>query len=333
MPEEAGLRRRAEELLGRPLERVRRITDTTQFMELARGDVLDLEGRQYLITGVAYEGRFGLDEEPKHWVKRALDMADGSQKLVKLVFFEEFDLPIGSLRVRCFRSPRKEAHILALVKGLPAFMQGITLYDDAKNEVRVLDRIPGVSMDRGLDALRLDHAEYFRARLKGVLVKFLGCLEAIAFLHAHGERHGDIRRDHVFEHSGDGSWIWIDFDYNFELAESPFGLDLFGLGNVLCYLAGRGIPTLPAIKRERPQALARLDSGDLSLVIPNRVFNLRKLYPYLPEGLNRVLMHFSASAPVYYERVEEIIADLAPVLEQLPDEPARPAAGGRGGLP
>lgn len=322
MPDDAALARRAQEVLGQPLDRVRRVTDTTQFMELMRGDVLDLQGRQYLITGVAYEGRFGLDEEPKHWVKRALDLADGSHKLVKLVFFEEFDLPIGSLKVRCFRSPRKEARILAMVRGLPAFMQGITLYDDAKNEVRVLDRIPGVSMDRKLDALRLDHAQYFRTRLKDVLTKFMGCLEAIAFLHGHGERHGDIRRDHIFEHSGDGSWIWIDFDYNFELAESPFGLDIFGLGNVLCYLTGRGIPTLPMLKRERPEALEGLDTGDLSLVIPNRVFNLKKLYPYLPEELNRVLMHFSASAPVYYERVEEIIADLRPVLGQLPDPAA-----------
>lgn len=327
MPDEAALKRRAEEALGQPLDRVRRITDTTQFMELNRGDVLDLEDRQYLITGVAYEGRFGLDEEPKHWVKRALDLGDGSQKLVKLVFFEEFDLPIGSLRVRCFRSPRKEARILALVQGMPAFMQGITLYDDAKNEVRVLDRIPGQSMDRKLDAQRLDHATYFETRLHAVLTKFMGCLEAIAFLHAQGERHGDIRRDHIFEHSGDGSWIWIDFDYNFELAESPFGLDLFGLGNVLCYLTGRGIPTLPELKRHRPEALGRLDTGDLSLVIPNRVFNLKKLYPYLPEGLNRVLMHFSASSPVFYERVEEIIADLRPVLDQLP------APGAQGGQP
>lgn len=317
MPEDA-LKRRAEEVLGRPLDRVRIVTDTTQFMELSRGDVLDLQGKRYLITGVAYEGRFGLDEEPKHWVKRALDLADGGQKLIKLVFYEQFDLPIGHLKVRCYRSPHKEARILDLVRGRMEFMQGLTILDAVGNEVRILDRVPGQSMDRILDAQIQDHEAYFQTRLKTLLAKFMGCLEAIAFLHAHGERHGDIRRDHIFEHSGHGGWVWIDFDYNFELAESPFGLDLFGLGNVLCYLAGRGIPIVQDLKRHRPAVLERLDTGDLSLVIPNRVFNLRKLYPYLPEELNRILMHFSASAPIFYERVEEMTADLRPALAQLP---------------
>ncbi len=323
------LKARAEEVLGRSLDRVRLVTDTTQFMDLTRGDVLDIEGRRYLLTGVAFEGRFGLDEEPKHWVKRALDLEDGSQKLVKLVFFEEFDLPIGGLKVRCYRSPSKEARILKLVRGLSQFMQGVTLRDAAGNEVRVLDRIPGVSMDKLLDQWRMDHQTYFQdGHLRRVLEKLMGCIEAIAFLHARGERHGDIRRDHIYEHADNGSWIWIDFDYNFELRESPFGLDLFGLGNVLCYVVGRGIPTLHGLSRERPEVLGRLDTGDLSLVIPNRVFNLRKVHPYLPESLNRVLMHFAASAPVYYERAEEMLADLRPALELLPEGP--PPVGGEG---
>lgn len=312
------LKLQAEELLGSKLDRVRVVTDTTQFMDLSRGDVLDLQDRRYLVTGVAYEGRFGLDEEPKHWVKRALDFSDGSQKLIKLVFFEEFDLPIGGLKVRCFRSPRKEARILELVRGRPQFMQGISFLDQAGNEVRVLDRIPGLSLDKNLDALKLTHPAYFEGHLRANLQKFLGCLEAIAFLHQRGERHGDIRRDHIYIHSQNRSWIWIDFDYNFDFKESPFGLDLFGLGNVLCYVLGRGIPTLHQLKQERPEVLDRLDTGDLSLVIPNRVFNLKKVYPYLPEEINRVLMHFAASTPVYYERVEEIIDDLRAAMAQLP---------------
>jgi hypothetical protein len=312
------IKSQAEELLGSKLDKVRVVHDTTQFMELGRGDVLELGDHRYLITGVAYEGRFGLDEEPKHWVKRGLDFSDGSQKYIKLVFFEEFDLPIGQLKVRCFRSPRKEARILELVRGRPQFMQGLTLLDQSGNEVRILDRIPGLSLDKNLDALKLDHQTYFQHHLHAMLNKLMGCLEAIAFLHQQGERHGDIRRDHIFVHLQNQSWIWIDFDYNFDFKESPFGLDIFGLGNVLCYVMGRGIPTLHQLKRERPEVLDRLDTGDLSLVIPNRVFNLKKIYPYLPEQLNRVLMHFAAATPVYYERVEEIIDDLRQGLAQLP---------------
>lgn len=102
------------------------------------------------------------------------------------------------------------------------------------------------------------------------------------------------------------------------MEESPFGLDLFGLSNVLCYVMRRGIPTLHQLKQQTPAVLDHLDTGDLSLMIPNLVFNLKKINPYLPEELNRVLMHFAASAPVLYERMGEIINDLRGGLAQLP---------------
>jgi hypothetical protein len=39
--------------------------------------------------------------------------------------------------------------------------------------------------------------------------------------------------------------------------------------------------------------------------------NLRKIFPYIPEMLNNILLHFSAGAKVFYETVDEIIWDLA----------------------
>lgn len=304
--------------MGRKLDRVRLISDTSQFMDLMLGDVIDLEGRRFLIKGVTYEGRFGLDEEPKHWVKRAVDWETGEARIVKLVFYEEFDLPVGKLKVRCYRSPTKEAHILDLVKGNPYFMQGESLRDAKGNLVRVLEVVKGGPFERGLSNIPGDHETYYRHHLRGVLQKLLPAFEGIGFLHDHGQRHGDIRRDHLFECADSGLMRWIDFDYNFDFNENPYGLDLFGLGNVLCYAVGKGIPTLPELQRERPEVLDLLDTGDLSLIIPNRVFNLRKIYPHIPEELNRVLMHFAASADVFYERVGELLADLETAMAALP---------------
>ncbi len=312
------LRPRAEELVGRKLDRVRLVSDTSQFMELGQGDVLELEGRRFVIKGVTREGRFGLDEEPKHWVKRAVDWETGQPRIVKLVFYEEFDLPIGDIKVRCYRSPAKEARILELVKGNPHFMQGETLRDAVGNLVRVLEVVHGGPFEHELAKLGGGHEEYCRRHLRPLLERMVPAFEGIAMLHRHGLRHGDIRRDHLFACTQSGLLRWIDFDYNFEFRENPFGLDLFGLGNVLCFAVGRGIPTLPELKRERPEVLERLDTGDLSLIIPNRVFNLKKVYPHLPEELNRVLMHFAAASSVFYERVEELLADLEPALEALP---------------
>jgi hypothetical protein len=42
--------------------------------------------------------------------------------------------------------------------------------------------------------------------------------------------------------------------------------------------------------------------------------NWRKLYPYIPEKLNHVLMHFSEGAELYYDCVTEIVEDLADAM-------------------
>ena len=42
----------------------------------------------------------------------------------------------------------------------------------------------------------------------------------------------------------------------------------------------------------------------------NRVANLKKIYPYIPENLNRVLMHFSKGANWFYENTVQLLDDL-----------------------
>ncbi len=46
--------------------------------------------------------------------------------------------------------------------------------------------------------------------------------------------------------------------------------------------------------------------------------NLRKLFPYIPESLNLILMHFAQGAEVFYETTEEILEDLRLALCDLP---------------
>ncbi|MCB2193469.1 MAG: hypothetical protein KQI62_17980 [Deltaproteobacteria bacterium] len=318
MREAPELLERARELTRRRLKKVRLVTDTTEFMQLEPGDVLELEGRRFVLKGSEYEGRFGLDEQPKYWVKRALDWEDGSSKIIKLVFYEEFDMALAGFTLRCYRSPSKEGRILALVKGNPNFMQGFTLRDAVGNQVRVLERIHGGPLDQHLEELQCNHQQYFERHLRRVLTKLSVAFEAIGWLHNQGERHGDVRRDHLFVDSDSGSWSWIDFDYNFEFKQNPYGLDLFGLGNVLAFAVGRRDLTHYWVRREFPEAAEELRPEDFSPVIKNRLMNLKKVYPYLPDSLNNVLLHFSRGSGVFYERVEELMAELTPAIAELP---------------
>jgi hypothetical protein len=286
------------------------VKDTSDFFRVDYDDVIILEDVPYLVRNNEREGRFGLDDEPKFWVKRAIDLRTGETKVLKWVFKEFFHARIGSLEFECVRSPQKEARILELVRGRDDFMQGTTVRDSSGGPLRVLDFIRGRTMSQITLAYGGSHEEYFAVHFPDVFDEFLGVVEAIRFLHESGEKHGDIRRDHLIKDERTGRYRWIDYDFNYRHGESRFAYDLYGLGNILLFLTGRGDVTTQRLLANDPATLARLTEDDVNIVFHNRVANLRKVYPYVPETLNRVLMHFSAGAPVYYETTGEFLDDL-----------------------
>ncbi|GAB6125711.1 protein kinase family protein [Humidesulfovibrio idahonensis] len=290
-------------------------TDTTEFMSIGYGDVIQVGGRHFLVLGDERERRFGM-EDPKFWVKRCTELETGQYRILKLEFQETFDQHIGPLTITCHRSAAKEARILRLVAGDPRFMQGVTFKDERGNLVRVLERVQGRRLDLSVEDIRADHRTYFHEIYPGILERFIRACKAILFLHQNGESHGDIRRDHLYVDHASGEYCWIDFDYGYDTTENPFGLDLFGLGNILAFITGKGVHTI------QDRANADMDGpliteSDCSLFFRHRIVNLRKLFPYVPEELNRVLMHYSANSDVYYETVPELLAELEPCLDIL----------------
>ncbi len=308
------------------LERVREVTGrniiktpavrevTTDYMSLVPGMVLRLGDDDFLLTGEATEGRFGIDDQPKFWVKYAFDLESGQKKIIKLVFHEEFKARVGPFLIRARRNPDKEAAILETVRGHPGFMQGRRVVDKDGNLVRVIDRIPGRSLYHRIMSLDLDHRTYFRDILPGVMKELIEAFTALGFLHREGFQHGDIRTDHLLIESTTRKYVWIDFDY--EVSHSDF--DLWSLGNVLCFVVGKGNHhpnevVCRAGDYPNPHCGEELKNEDLLLSGQNRVANLAKLFPYIPENLNRILMRFSAGTDSIYGSVEELLDDLGRV--------------------
>lgn len=290
----------------------RLFTDTTDFFSIDCGDRILIGGKEYLITGYERERRFGVSD-PKFWVKRAVDPDTGEKKLIKLSFFETFHTALGGVKIRCFRDPDKEARILDLVGDHPYFMHGKSFMDSKDNNIRVLDIVRGSNFFFHIDSLNMRHEAYFRTLLPGILAKLVKTFEAIRFLHAKGFRHGDIRNDHIIIEHATENYVWIDFDYDYDAPENPFGLDVFGLGNILICAVGKGFHSLYMIDGDRKtygDLMDRLEPEDFSILDKWRFVNLRKLYPYIPKKLNDILMHFSRGAEVYYESVDEITQDL-----------------------
>jgi hypothetical protein len=288
------------------------IEDTTNFVTIDYEDEILVGQRRYTVTGHEREFRFGI-EDPKYWVKRAVDKETREKKIIKLAFFESFDITLGGVKIKRFRNPDKEGEILELVKDHPNFMHGRVYRDVKGNNVRILDVVAGSDFFTYVDSLNKGHEDYFRTVLPDILTRLIGAFEAIRFLHSNGFKHGDIREDHIIMERDTGNYVWIDFDYDHEATENPYALDLFGLGNVLLHAIGKGIHDRHMIMRH-PSMYGNLgdilEPGDFSILDRSRFVNVKKMYPYVPTALNDILMHFSRSANVYYDFVEEIIEDL-----------------------
>lgn len=289
-----------------------RLPDLSDFSSIDCGDEIDLGGRRYRITGFERERRFGI-EDPKFWVKRAVDVATGERKIIKFAFFETFYTTFGGVRIRCFRNPDKEARVLEQMHDHPLFMHGTSFRDARGSNIRVLDIVRGTNFLVKIGNLGMDHRTYFETRLPGILDRLTGAFEAIRDLHGNELRHGDIRNDHLIVEQDTGNYVWIDFDYDYEAPENPFSLDLAGMGNILLYAMGKGFHELYMIAADAGRykgLMDRVDANDFSLLDRSRLMNLKKVYPYIPEGLNDILMHFARGTPIFYETTDEFLEDL-----------------------
>ena len=291
--------------------RVHRILeDTTDFYEVQYGDVVLLNNVGYLVRGTESEKKFGLEGEPKPWVKICIDLVTGERKIIKLTFLEEFSCRIEGLSFTCLRNPQKEARILEKVRGHEGFMQGFSVSDSGGNTVRILDRIAGMSLDNLIQSIPGEHERYYRERLPDILDHLAAAYDALGDLHRMGEIHGDITPDHIYVEAGTGRYRWIDFDYDYRERDNAIVRDIFEMGTLLAYVVGKGYLLLREIKLHYPEIAKRLRPGDMQSVFPSQLANLKMVYPYIHNGLNKLLLSFSQGSGIVYQDAKKLAADI-----------------------
>jgi hypothetical protein len=159
----------------------------------------------------------------------------------------------------------------------------------------------------------MPHEEYFRTLLPGVLRNIAGSLRGIQRLHEAGLCHGDIRNDHLLIERTTGCYKWIDFDLN----EDSAWFDVWSTGNILHCVVGKGFVTFREAIEACPALSGHLTDEDASVFFPNRVMNLRKVFPYVPQALNEVLLRFSGGARAAYDRVSQVADDVAACADSM----------------
>nr|MBN2276473.1 hypothetical protein [candidate division Zixibacteria bacterium] len=290
------------------------LTDTSDWMRIERGHILRLGDRDFLVNGHQYEKRFGISDQPKYWVFNVFDLESGERKIVKTVFHEDFHVHIGVFKIHCFRSPEKEARVLDIVHGDNRFMQGTTIMDDKNNHVRVIDFIRGRTFFQQIFEIEKSHERYFHEDLPDILRNLADSFEAIRFLHRNKTCHGDIRNDHIIIEADTGRYRWIDFDLNQNVSD----FDIWSLGNIVNYAVGKGITTFKAALRDSrfPEEIREsLAPDDASGFFEYRLMNLGKLYPYIPEKLNDILLHFTIRPKQFYTNLDQFLDDYYEMLD------------------
>ncbi len=316
---EREIKERVEELTGRKIRgRVKIVEDTTDYMRIQGGMVLRLGGNDYFITSDAKEGRFGINEQPKFWVKYAYDLEEGRRKIIKMVFFEDFASRDGPFLIKGHRNPFKEAHCLEIMKEHPRFMHGFSVRDPYDNLVRVLEFVKGKSLFNHLYDLEMDHEQYFYEYFPGIMSEVVQCIEALKTLQQRGEHHGDVRNDHILIDKDSGLYRWIDFDFDISYED----YDIWSCGNVITFVTAKRIISFQEVMNH-PERFpycedCSLSADDALMFYKYRVANLKKLYPYVPASLNRILLNFSQGTSMFYERYDDLVSDLKEAMEDHP---------------
>lgn len=295
-------------------QRFKIVTDTSQWMDIIRGDIIRIGGKDFLVKGNMCETRFGIDDQPKYWVFNTLEMETGEEKILKMVFHEEFTAHIGILKIRCYRSPEKEADVLNLVRGDKRFMQGFAYYDDMNNAVRAIDFIRGITMFNYIYTLNKPHEQFFFEDLPDILRKLYDSFLAIQLLHENKLCHGDIRNDHIIIERSTGDYKWIDFDLKQDVSD----FDTWSMGNILSYTVGKGIKTFGQILKGNDfsdEVKNSLEPSDSSAFHNYRVMNISKLYPYIPPKLSDILQHFTINPKAFYRGLDEFCDQYRDMLE------------------
>jgi serine/threonine protein kinase len=282
------------------------VTDTTDWMQIKRGDVMRFGDMDFVVRGNMYEPRFGIADQPKYWVFGAVDLQTGQEKIIKTVFHEEFYAHIGILRIRCYRSPEKEADVLDFVHGDERFMQGYTVEDENGNIIRIIDFIKGKSFFKYIPSITKSHEQYYYEELPDILRKLYQSFLSIKYLHDNNLCHGDIRNDHIIIESGTGRYRWIDFDLKQDVSD----FDMWSFGNILNYTIAKGIITFDHVIKSKDfsnDVKNSLVSSDGSAFYNYRIINLKKIYPYISDTLNNLLMHFAIKPIAYFTSIDEFI--------------------------
>jgi hypothetical protein len=81
----------------------------------------------------------------------------------------------------------------------------------------------------------------------------------------------------------------------------------------MLYATGMGFHELNMIiddTEKYGELINNINANDFSIMYKSRLMNLQKVFPYIPESLNNILLHFAKGSDIFYEHIDEVLEDM-----------------------
>lgn len=293
-------------LSGRPPGRS--IRTLREFTQTGVGEVIEVDGVRYQVIAIPEERIYDELDAAHLFVRIVRTVGTREKRVLKVgptMDLADTDEP-------SIKSAVKESEILRLVQGNRGFVQGVGRVPTGCDFVLCdMEYMEGPTLPEWIKSMPQDHKTYYRDMFPFLAARFADAARALHELHEAGRisqseygYHGDMGQGDCLIYDQSRSTLrW--FDLNLVLLGDRNGVaeDINELGKIFRFIVGKRLhtvgtfaqhPELYPHARVRPADFSREDLVDLGVddlsLLP--VVNLGKLFPYISDEVNALLMQF-----------------------------------------
>lgn len=240
------------------------------------------------------------------------------------------DLESGKSVVLKFQGKGKkcsgyERDFFAKVPSHDNIVRGYSLVDESGDILIVTEFTEGEKLQDYLSEFGVDHKRYFLESFPEILNNFMGAIRGVEHIVKNGF-YNEFAIYHIWIDKKTGRYILFDFDLpSTELSKLQALKDLesstiSNIGGSLCEIvAPLGIYEYEAVHDEE-MYFDELGITDADFNEYNLLVDLQKVYPYIPDELNKILLRFGRDASNPYTSISELYSDLESVVKLLKSE-------------
>ena len=198
------------------------------------------------------------------------------------------------------------------------FVNGQTFEDSKGNIVNIFEHIEGETLHEVIQGIKVGHREYFKDHFPDLALKLLDLARALQELHERLKiTHSDIHLKNIIIQDGTRKPFLIDYDFPI-MSERYSDIEELGLS-----LLDLALKSTCAEGSHTLYDFPKLEFTGGELWDEEVILNARKIYSYIPEDINNILLRFADDCENRYKTASEFADDLEKALRNMTALPVK----------